>query len=62
MVDDEIVTVLGTKIDPEKQRVEVDGVVLRPEGERKRYYPPQQAGRASSAPATDARTGPARST
>ena len=38
MVDDEIVTALGTKIDPATQRVEVDGVVLKPEGERKRYY------------------------
>ena len=38
MVDDEIVTELGTRIDPETQRVEVDGVVLRPAGERKRYY------------------------
>lgn len=38
MVDGEIVTELGTKVDPAKQRVEVDGVVLRPEGERPRYY------------------------
>lgn len=38
MVDDEIVTELGTKIDPTLHRVEVDGVVLKPEGERKRYY------------------------
>ncbi len=38
MVDDEIVTEMGLKIDPTKQRVEIDGVVLRPEGERKQYY------------------------
>ena len=38
MVDGEIVTELGTKVDPTTQRVEVDGVVLRPEGERLRYY------------------------
>jgi len=38
MVDGEIVTELGLRIDPGRQRVEVDGVVLRPEGERRRYY------------------------
>ncbi|MCZ6597751.1 MAG: pseudouridine synthase [Planctomycetota bacterium] len=38
MVDNKIVTELGTKVDPATQRVEVDGVVLRPEGERHRYY------------------------
>jgi 23S rRNA pseudouridine2605 synthase len=38
MVDGKIVTTLGTKIDPFKQRVEVDGVVLKPEGVRHRYY------------------------
>lgn len=38
MIDGEIVTKLGTKIDPLEHRVEVDGVVLRPEGERHRYY------------------------
>lgn len=38
MVDGEIVTELGIKIDPARQRVEVDGVVLRPEGEQRRYY------------------------
>jgi len=37
-VDGEIVTELGTKIDPETQRVEIDGVVLRARGERHRYY------------------------
>lgn len=38
MVDGEIVTELGTKVDPTRQRVEIDGVVLRPEGERHTYY------------------------
>jgi len=38
MIDGEIVTELGTQVDPAKQRVEVDGVILRPEGERHRYY------------------------
>lgn len=38
MVDGEIMTELGYKIDPEAQRVEVDGVILRPEGERHRYF------------------------
>lgn len=38
MVDGEIVTALGTQIDPATQLVEVDGVRLRPEGERHRYY------------------------
>jgi 23S rRNA pseudouridine2605 synthase len=38
MVDGEIVTELGHKVDPERQRVEIDGVVLRPEGERHNYY------------------------
>lgn len=38
MVDDEIVTEMGLKIDPAVNRVEVDGVVLRADGERKRYY------------------------
>ncbi len=38
MVDGEIVTELGHKVDPARQRVEVDGVVLRAEGERRRYY------------------------
>jgi 23S rRNA pseudouridine2605 synthase len=37
MVDDEVVTVLGTRIDPATAKVEVDGVVLRPQAER-RYY------------------------
>lgn len=37
MVDDEVVTVLGTRIDPSTAKVEVDGVVLRPQAER-RYY------------------------
>ncbi len=38
LVDGEIVTELGTRIDPASQRVEVNGVVLKPEGERHRYY------------------------
>jgi len=38
MVDDEIVTDLGVKVDPSTQRVEVDGVILKPEGVRHRYY------------------------
>ena len=38
MVDGEIVTTLGFKVDPARQRVEVDGVVMRPEGERHQYY------------------------
>jgi 23S rRNA pseudouridine2605 synthase len=37
-VDGAIVTELGVRVDPENQRVEVDGVVLEPEGERPRYY------------------------
>ena len=38
MVDGRIVTELGTKVDPATQRVEWDGVILRPDGERHRYY------------------------
>ena len=38
MIDGELVTEVGTKVDPTAQRVEVDGVVLRPEGERHNYY------------------------
>ena len=38
MVDNEIVTEMGRKIDPDVNRVEVDGVILRASGERKRYY------------------------
>lgn len=37
-IDGEIVTELGTKVDPARQKVEIDGVVLRPEGERHNYY------------------------
>lgn len=37
MVDDDVVTTLGTRIDPARAKVEVDGVVLRPQAER-RYY------------------------
>lgn len=36
-VDGEVVTELGVRIDPSKARVEIGGVVLRPEG-RRRYY------------------------
>jgi 23S rRNA pseudouridine2605 synthase len=38
MVDDEIVTDLGRKIDPSVQRVEVDGVIFKAQGVRPRYY------------------------
>jgi 23S rRNA pseudouridine2605 synthase len=37
-IDDQIVTELGVKVDPERQRVEIDGVVLRPETTRHKYY------------------------
>lgn len=37
-IDDQIVTELGLKIDPVRQRIEIDGVVLRPERARLRYY------------------------
>ena len=36
-VDGVLVTALGTRLDPSRARVEVDGVVLEPQ-ERKRYY------------------------
>lgn len=38
MIDGQIVTELGTKVQPHLQRIEVDGVVLKPEGLRHRYY------------------------
>ncbi len=38
MVDGEIVTELGRRVDPENQNVEVDGVRMRAQGERQRYY------------------------
>ncbi len=38
MIDDAIVTDLGIKIDPRVHKIEVDGVVLKPEGLRYRYY------------------------
>lgn len=38
MVDGEIVYELGQRIDPAKQRVEVNSVILRPEGDRHRYF------------------------
>src|SRR5262245_2243658 len=37
-VDGESVTELGLKVDPERQRVEIDGYVLKPADARKRYY------------------------
>lgn len=37
-VDGEIVTELGTKVDPSVQQVDVDGVVLRPERTELKYY------------------------
>ncbi len=38
LVDGEIATDLGQKVDPARQRIEVDGVVLKPEDVRLRYY------------------------
>ncbi len=37
-VDGKIVTELGSRVDPRRQKVEVDGVVLKPSGERLAYY------------------------
>lgn len=37
-VDGKIVTELGSRVDPHRQKVEVDGVVLKPTGERLAYY------------------------
>lgn len=37
-VDGETETRLGTKIDPTRQTIEIDGFVLKPQGLRKRYY------------------------
>lgn len=37
-IDGEVVTELGTKVDPTTQTVEVAGEVLKPEGPSKRYY------------------------
>lgn len=37
-IDGNAVTELGTKIDPEKQQVEIDGVYLKPKNARRRYY------------------------
>jgi pseudouridine synthase len=37
-VDGEPATELGLRVDPARQRVEIDGFVLRPENARKRYY------------------------
>ncbi len=38
MIDGEIVTELGRMVDPDRQRIEIDGVVLKSRGERKTYY------------------------
>lgn len=38
MVDDVIVTEMGLSVDPAVQRIEVDGVLLKPQGIRHRYY------------------------
>ncbi|MFN0008741.1 MAG: pseudouridine synthase [Planctomycetota bacterium] len=37
-VDGEPATELGLRVDPERQKVEIDGVVLKPRGARRRYY------------------------
>lgn len=37
-VDGEPATALGLRVDPERQRVEIDGVVLKPRNARRRYY------------------------
>jgi len=37
-VDGEPATELGLRVDPERQKVEIDGVVLKPRGSRRRYY------------------------
>lgn len=37
-VDGKLVTELGRRVDPAKEKVEVDGVALRPTGERLAYY------------------------
>ena len=37
-IDGEIVTELGTKVDPSVQQIDVDGVVLKPERTELRYY------------------------
>jgi 23S rRNA pseudouridine2605 synthase len=37
-IDGEIVTALGTKVDPLRERVEIDGVVLSADATRHRYY------------------------
>jgi len=38
LVDGAPVTELGTRVDPHTQTVEIDGVILRPEGLERRYY------------------------
>jgi len=37
-IDGETVTALGTRVDPERQAVEIDGFVLKPGTTRRRYY------------------------
>jgi 23S rRNA pseudouridine2605 synthase len=37
-IDGKVVTELGRRVDPEREKVEVDGVVLRASGERLAYY------------------------
>ncbi|MFT5284374.1 MAG: 23S rRNA pseudouridine2605 synthase [Planctomycetota bacterium] len=38
MIDGEIITQLGTIVDPEAQRVEIDGCILKPDKVNRRYY------------------------
>ena len=37
-IDGKLVTELGRRVDPAREKVEVDGIVLRPSGERLAYY------------------------
>src|SRR5687767_12356073 len=37
-VDGDVVTELGVKVDPLRQKVEIDGVILEPEATRPKYY------------------------
>jgi len=37
-VDGEPATELGLRVDPARQRIEIDGFVLKPRGSRRRYY------------------------
>ena len=61
LVDGAVVTELGTRIDPRRPRVEVDGVVLRPES-RAGATTCSTSPAASSAPTSGARPARARST